>query len=692
MNRIHMQHLFILLLAAACVLAGSVPATAEDDPIVTYTIDVRLDAETKRLHASGVIRYTNRSDTPIPDLYFHLYLNAFKNDQSTYIREDGGSWMLADDGWGWVEIERMLIDGAERLDEISYVQPDDNNRHDQTVAHVPLCEPLHPGDTLVIELDFEAQLPKILHRTGYDDDFYLVAQWFPKLGVWEPAGRRGRTEAGWNCHQFHADSEFYADFGDYDVTITTPADFVLGATGTEIERSRDAGEQTIRFTAERVVDFTWTASPHYVREERTFRMQDWVTEDELRRTMLLHGILREDAALPDVAIILLLQPEHRKQADRHFRAVALAMKHFGLWYGPYPYPSLTLVDPARGAWGAGGMEYPRLITTGTSWLPPEDEFIIMGPEQVTVHEFGHQYWQTLVATNEFEDAWLDEGLTTYSTGLVMDAAYGPERPYISLNDLAIAPDNWFPVAKIDSRQFARIGVIRDDGLDNIAREAWTFYDSSSYAMNSYRKTAVVLYQLQHELGDNMMARVMRAYFQRWHFDHPGPRDFIDVAEEATGRDLDWFFDQLVFGTGSLDYAVDRVRFRRIRNGIGVFDTADGHITRTAGDDDSGDDDADDRYRSTVRLRNHGSIRYPVDIQIRFEDGLVRERWDGAYPWIEFEYVRSSEVKRVVIDPDQRLIIDTNHANNIWLKQPERRTDTRWMLHVLTLVQNLFQGF
>lgn len=688
---------FLGILLLLC--SYSVEIYAEGPPIVTYAIDVRLDTEMHRLHGSEVICYTNRSQTSIPDLYFHLYLNAFKNDQSTFIRERGGAGFLADDGWGWAEIKRLMINGTDSLVDLVYMQPDDNNRQDQTVAGVPLPAPLQPGETVTVDLDFEAQLPKILARTGYHEDYYLVAQWFPKLGVWEPVGLRGRTEAGWNCHQFHANSEFYADFGDYDVSITVPADFIIGATGTEVGISEEEeGQRAIQFKAERVIDFTWTASPKFLKEERIFRLQEWVTEEELQHVITLHGISHEAAALPDVKMILLLQPEHRTQADRYFRALASAIKHFGLLYGPYPYPSITLVDPAWGAWGPGGMEYPRLITSHTSWLPPEDEFLMMGPEMVTVHEFGHQYWQTLVASNEFEDAWLDEGLTTYCTGLVIDTVYGPGRLYMPINFVSIPVDAWFPVAGVNEERLARVGVIANRNLDSIAREAWRFHDGRSYSMNSYQKTAAVLYQLQHELGDDMMARIMRTYFQRWHFNHPGPQDFIDVVEEIAGRDLDWFFDQLIFDTGSLDYAVEKVRSKRIRPGIGVFDTPEGRVTRTSDDnelDHNNDEEQKNtgkRYRNTVIIRNHGSVHYPVDILIRFKNGLnVREHWDGAYPWIEFEYVRSTEIEQVIIDPDEHLIIDTNRANNTWVKNPERPADVRWILHVMTLIQNLLLG-
>lgn len=185
------------------------------------------------------------------------------------------------DGWG-LDVRSLRVNGADLLAALAYIQPDDQNPADQTVARVPLTAPLLPNERVRIEIAFEAQLPRVFRRTGYRDDYFLVAQWFPKLGVWEPAGRRGRATAGWNCHQYHATTEFYADFGRYDVYLTTPTEFIVGATGTETERTYDGVKTTRHFTADQVIDFTWTASPHFIREERTFRMADWVTAADLR--------------------------------------------------------------------------------------------------------------------------------------------------------------------------------------------------------------------------------------------------------------------------------------------------------------------------------------------------------------------------------------------------------------------------
>jgi len=185
--------------------------------------------------------------------------------------------------------------------------------------------------------------------------------------VYEPAGTRYATKGQWNCHQFHAHSEFYADYGVYDVDITTPKQFWVEATGLmQGEMVNKDGTKTLRYHAEDVVDFAWTASPHFQE-----------TVDQWRH----------------VKITLLLQPEHANQAKRHLDAAKAALAYFDKYLGRYPFPNLTIVDPPYHALGAAGMEYPTFITAGTFWQLPEG---VRAAEGVTVHEFGHQYFYAII--------------------------------------------------------------------------------------------------------------------------------------------------------------------------------------------------------------------------------------------------------------------------------------------------------
>jgi hypothetical protein len=251
--------------AAAAALLGfclgpALLAAELTKPIASYEITCRLDTDKKTVEATEKITWTNATSQPARQLQFHLYLNAFRNTLSTLWRESrgvarGGDPML--DSWGSVEISRMTdSDGVDLLPALTYIAPDDGNVNDRTVAEVVLPRPVQPGGTVTLSLDFRSQLPRVTRRTGYKGDFYLVAQWFPKLGVFE--------ENGWNCHQFHASSEFFSDFGNYDVSISVPPRYrgKVGATGKPVEERRDNGGRLIyRFKQESIQQFTRTAAP-----------------------------------------------------------------------------------------------------------------------------------------------------------------------------------------------------------------------------------------------------------------------------------------------------------------------------------------------------------------------------------------------------------------------------------------------
>ncbi|HEV8269466.1 MAG TPA: M1 family metallopeptidase, partial [Thermoanaerobaculia bacterium] len=389
------------IVAAAALLLAAFPTHAGSrvPPVASYRIEATLD-ETHRITATETVTFVNRTHRSFSDLRLHLYLNAFRNDRSTWLREeDSGGGRDRKHGenernFGYSEINRVsLADGTDLTPNLSYVSPDDGNPDDRTVVSVVLPTAIEPGGTLVFRVDFVAKLPRIVERTGVKDDFVLGGQWFPKLGV--------ATDAGWNCHQFHAPTEFFADFGDYDVTLTLPAENKgkVGGTGVlKEEADLPGGRIRVRFTAEDVHDFAFTACPRYVVARDSFTYK----------------------GLPNVEIVLLLQPDHRSARDRYIRAAKEGLAHYGTWYVPYPYPVLTVVDPPYGS-HADGMEYPTFIVGGAPWPAsvPERE-----PEDVTVHEFGHQVFYGILASNEFEEAHLDEGFNTYATYKTMKAVWG----------------------------------------------------------------------------------------------------------------------------------------------------------------------------------------------------------------------------------------------------------------------------
>jgi hypothetical protein len=594
-----------------------------------YRIAATLVPRERAVEGHETLTWRNTSRDEIRELRFHLYMNAFRDRDSTYVREGGrGLGRLERNGWGSIAVRRLAIaGGADLTQSIRFIHPDDDNTADRTVISLPLPAPLPPGASVTLDIDFHTRLPHVVARAGYHGDFYLVGQWFPKIGVWE--------NGGWNCHQYHANSEFFADYGLYDVSITVPSNYVVGATGVNVSRASGGGTTTYRFVQAGVHDFAWTASPHFVRAERLF------------------DPAREGApGLKPVRMILLIPPEYASQIDRHFKALATAIKYYGLWYGAYPYETITLVDPPYGGREAGGMEYPTFITGWTSWLLDPRA---LTPEDVIVHEFGHQYWYGMVGSNEFEESWLDEGFTTYSTGRVLDAAYGPRPPGYRL--LGIPLGSFLRLPPLSDDALDRAGYLTDPTADDMVRNAWQYYGSWSYGVNSYLRAAITLRTLENYLGKPVMARIMRTYFERWRYRHPTTLDFANVVSEVSGQDMRWFFDRFVFASNALDYSVSEIR--------------------------SG------KKESTVRIRRLGEAVLPVTLRVRFADGAVVDRqWDGQYRWTEFKFKRATAIESAEIDPDHKILFDVNFANNSRTRSLQVTPLAKWTANLLFWAQQL----
>ncbi len=676
------------MLATATTVADRLPASST--PVVDYTITTTLDASAKTLTAHERLVWRNPSADTVGELWFHLYLNAFKNSASTFFKESGGQLrgdVMPEDGWGAIDITSMkTADGVDLTRAIQFAAPDDGNADDQTVIRVPLPSPVPPGGAITLDIAFTAQLPRVFARTGYARDFFLVGQWFPKIGVYEPAGVRGRTAGGWNCHQFHANTEFYADYGRFDVTFTVPSTYVVGATGERVsERANGDGSTTYRYVQADVHDFAWTADPNYVVREDTFSATNDVSMQEYAQVAALLDRPVDEVMLNDVAIRVLVQPRHVEQAQRYVDAAKVALKWFGLWYGRYPYKTLTVVDPAPAAGGAGGMEYPTFITGGTTVLSnrwPFGKLRLL--EEVTVHEFGHQFWYGLVGNNEFEEAWLDEGFNSYSTGKVMEMGYGAGRSTIDVFGF-----------RLGSLAPARLSNSPNAIFERVRQPAWQF-GTGAYGFYAYQKPQLLLTTLERFLGEQTMARVMRTYHERWRFRHPHSDDFYAVANEVSGQDLSWYFSQVVEGSGVLDYAVSSVSSTRVKTRQGY---TDGEGTRTLVKQEEARkldrDNTSGPYDTVVMVKRLGGVTMPVQIALKFEGRDVeRLDWDGKDTYKRIALRRDERLEWAAVDPDHVAVLDVDWTNNSRRLEPDGRAAFKWSARWVYLVQQFvaFVGF
>lgn len=616
-------------LSLPLALAGQVIVNTPLSARLTgYDIDAVLEPETHIVSGDMTAWWVNSSSEPVSDAMMHMYLNAFSSNKSTFAR--GGRWSPAgDDGWGWVRIESMVdAKGRDLTDSMRYVSPDDDNEYDRSVLQIVLPDPVQPGDTLWLQISFKSKLPSPIVRTGYADDFHFVAQWFPKFGVYETAGTRNRELDGWNCHQFHPNSEFYSNHSVYNVTVKLPEEYVVGSGGVFIEElDLGDGMKKVVWRAEDIVDFAWTAWPGYQVMTRKWR---------------------------DVDITFLASEKGIRNADQQFEAVIYALEYLDDRVGPYPWPHLTFVDPPMSGQGAGGMEYTTLFTTSGGGLLPS---FIRLPEMVTIHEFGHAYFMGIMANNEFEEPWLDEGINSYWEQRIVDDSYGDGYGLVRL-----------PFMKMSDADQGRMNYVASPSRTISTNDlpSW-MYPHGTYSMMSYSKAATWLHTLEGIITTETMDNVFREYYRRWAFRHPSGRDFITVVNDVVrsehgnrfGEDMNWFFDQVLYGHEVCDYIVSGITSNKIRSYSGVVDGDS--VTYAKSDRKS-----DTLYLSRVSLERPGGLILPVEVLIGFDDGSeILETWDGKAAWKDFEYTGTSKAVWARIDPDDKIDLDVNRVNNSW---------------------------
>jgi len=659
-----MNKVCLLFVLALFCFSASGSAVEFPSPVVSYTMEVSLDPQEKTIKGTEIVVWNNTGSTATDELFFHLYLNAFKNSHSTFIREAEKSRgelseyfkSITNDGWGYCEVLSVTATMPGTSNEVQltpfFVQPDDDNTDDETVFKLDLPRPVAPGKSVTLTIEFIAKLPHKAPRTGYHRDYFFAGQWFPKIGVW--------MEGEWNCHQFHANTEFFADYGDYDVSITLPREYVVGASGVLTDSTGNGDLKTLRFQQNCIHDFAWTAYPGYKTASRTFEYPD----------------------LPSVQMRLLYQPEHEKYVDIFFDATANTLKHYGLWYVAYPYSQITIIDAGWRSHSCG-MEYPALFTTCIDWLTSQGE---QSPRGLTVHECGHQFFYGIIGSNEFENAWMDEGLNTYATSRCMDAAYGPgafAKTYLARTGFGIPMT--FSRAPLDQRSWSVAAHRRNGWRDFMDKFSWDFVDYTSYRNNAYDKPALMMWTLEYLLGESTFNKIMKNYAQRFVFKHPKPQDFINVVNEFAPQNMDWFFEKMLHQPGVVDYAVTKVESNEQGSKMGYFGRgADIHPVETEEDDET-------LYLSQVHVRRLGAISLPVELLVTFENGDKTElEWDGKAPYKIFYVKNRSKLEKALVDPYHKIWLDVDYSNNGKYRQKSSFASYRWGAAWLFWLQHLLE--
>lgn len=599
---------------------------------VDYEMDVYLDAKTHILKGKQIAIYQNNSPDTLYEIYYHLYLNAFKPGSSMQIRGDVIRNRLGDrirsmkpDEYGWTSVKSLKADGEDIEFEIF-----------DTILKAKLKKPLPPHQSVKLEMEFESQIPKQTRRNGRDNlegIDYSMAQWYPKICEYD--------FEGWHADQY-IEREFYGVWGNFDVKITLSSDYLVGATGviqnpdevlcgyelgavdtvifpSQWKKQSKAELKTWHFKAENVHDFAWVADRDYIHEITSLSLGN--------DTVIIHLLYQ-----PDVYMFWC-------EAGKFTREI---IRLYSEWFYKYPYKSFTVAQA-----GDGGMEYPMLIMiTGR-----RNRTSMIG---ILAHEIGHNWFYGLIGNNESKEAWIDEGGASFVTPRVFKEILGEKWNDSSGIDKLLRPESDIYSGYKNYIRFSNL-----EYEEPVLLHSDFFRESITYTNAVYGKGASVFEMLEYVVGDSVFDRIMKEFFNQWAFKHPTTKDFERIAEKVSGMELDWFFDQWLKTTRKCDYAIEKF---------------DGKWTTKNGQR---------KYTAKVKLRNKGQIVMPIDLYFYFKDGTYQKViipldlqlkpkqepsaitlgfWYWVNPTYEFEIDFDREVKFVEIDRRLKLR-DIDRLNN-----------------------------
>lgn len=501
---------------------------------VKYAMDIDMNVQTNRFTGKQKLEYWNNSPDTLKKVFYHLYWNAFqpgsmmdnrsRRQGTIVLRKDRNGNDIADwdgrvkdriynlkpDEIGYQKILSLKMNGRPQTFEVL-----------ETILEVKLDKPIAPKSKVVFDMEFEAQVPLQVRRSGRDNPStkvrYSMSQWYPKLCEYDYEGWHPTPYVG---------REFYGVWGDFAVNISIDKNYIIGGTGylqnanqvgygyeaEGVKVTRPAGDKLVwKFIAPNVHDFMWAADPEFI--HKTVKLRDTIT------LHLLYKTTNRPAAEWENILV---------QAKKAFPYIEKT-------FGPYTYRQYSFIHG-----GDGGMEYPMatLLATPAAWL----------------HEWMHNWYQGILATNESLYAWMDEGFTDYADNRVL--------AFLN-NDTSFAQKDSY------SSYFNLVKSNREEPLTTHADHFNTNY---AYSSAAYSKGAVFMEQLGYITGAQVRDKILLEYYRLWKFKHPNVSDFIRVAEKVSDMKLDWYKEYWVNSTKTIDYAIDslweengktKVRLRRI---------------------------------------------------------------------------------------------------------------------------------
>lgn len=577
---------------------------------VNYKIDVRLDDATHFLHCSEEIIYINNSPDTLREIYFHLWANAYKNNETALAKQllDHGStrFYFADEkDRGYIDSLDFSVNGKQA--EWSF----DKNHID--ICILKLKSHLLPGDSITITTPFRVKIPSAqFSRLGHIDQAYYITQWYPKPAVYD--------RSGWNPMPYLDQGEFYSEFGSFDVSITLPSNYRVGATGDLQNENEKLWLDSIASVTKSIIEFNAKdmAAPLSSPEFKTIRFTQQNVHDFAWFADKRYHVLKSEVELPfskrKVNTWLMFTNYNAMFWKDAIPYINDAVYYYSLWSGEYPYNNVSAVDGFQAA--GGGMEYPNITVINAVTDALMLEFIL-------VHEVGHNWFYGALGSNERQHPWMDEGVNSLNEMRYFLTKYPGEKG-MGKNDLGgesfsgkLVGANRMNYKAGFLFAYRTMLVRKYDQPNNLPAPDYTRFN---YAAIVYVKTALAFDYLRSYLGDKTFDECMHRYFEVWKFKHPSPGDMENIFEDITHQNLDWFFKDLFETTNEIDYSVLSAKKKK------------------------GSDDFD------VRIKNTGKIASPVLVAGFKDNKEVASKWISGFSGSNSVSMNCTGCDKFIVNP------------------------------------------
>lgn len=618
MNKLPCKTCITIFLCLLSITAIITPSKAQSyfQQEINYKIDVRLDDKEHKLIANEEISYTNNSNTELTEIWMHIWPNAYKNDKSAFAQQQlvNRSTKFAyskESERGYIEGLNFKVDGEEVDIQVNENFPD--------VVKLMLTKALKPGERINISTPFVVKLPNSFSRLGHVQQSYQITQWYPKPAVYDMNG--------WHPIPYLDQGEFYSEFGSFDVRITLPKNYVVGATG-ELQNEdeklflKQLSDKTLTIDSFKN-DNTFPASSDTIKTLRYIQnnIHDFAWFADKR-----YHVLQSEVELPyskrKVTTYVMFTNRYAKYWKNSSAYINDALYYYSLWLGDYPYNFCTAVDGALSA--GGGMEYPMITVIGS---------VNSGRtlDQVITHEVGHNWFYGILGSNERQYGWMDEGINTFYESRYMKLKY-PAKSMISDEDT----NGFYKMLGLQSVPRGYDGYLiyqyaASKGLDQAVNTHSENFTPMNYAAVMYVKTGLLFKYLEQYLGTERFDSCMKIYYDEWKFKHPQPQDIQIVFEKVSNENLSWFFNDLLNTTEELDFKITELKKEN------------------------------NQYR--VKVNNKSSLAAPVFIgSFDKENNLIELYKTQATTANQFLYFDAANVKKIKIDP-YYVIPESNRNNN-----------------------------